>query len=121
MLIEAVPGPGRRPGRPLQAHVTNLDATTYLGRIALCRVRAGRIRRGQQVAWCREDGTITRVKVTELLRTEALTRVSAECADAGDIVAVAGIAGRHHRRHPRRPGQPASRCPGSTSTSRRSR
>ncbi len=91
-LMTQVPAPTDDPDGVLQAHVTNLDASAYLGRIALCRVRSGRIRRGQQVAWCREDGSVTRVKVTELLRTEGLERVSAEHADAGDIVAVAGIA-----------------------------
>lgn len=92
LLLSEVPAPADDPDGPLQAHVTNLDASAYLGRIALCRVRSGRIRRGQQVGWCREDGTVTRVKVTELLRTEGLERVSAEEAEAGDIVAVAGIA-----------------------------
>jgi GTP-binding protein len=90
-IREHVPPPADDPTAPLQAHVTNLDATSYLGRIALCRVRAGSIRRGQQVAWCRADGTVTRVKITELLRTEALTRVPADEASAGDLVAVAGI------------------------------
>ncbi|MEJ2887250.1 translational GTPase TypA [Actinomycetospora aeridis] len=92
ILMSQVPAPSDDPNGVLQAHVTNLDASSYLGRIALCRVRSGRIRRGQQVGWCREDGSVTRVKVTELLRTEALERVSTEYADAGDIVAVAGIA-----------------------------
>ena len=91
-LMTQVPAPADDPDGVLQAHVTNLDASDYLGRIALCRVRSGRIRRGQQVGWCREDGSVQRVKVTELLRTEGLERVSAEFADAGDIVAVAGIA-----------------------------
>ncbi|MDD7937279.1 translational GTPase TypA [Actinomycetospora lutea] len=91
-LMAQVPAPADDPNGVLQAHVTNLDASSYLGRIALCRVRSGRIRRGQQVGWCRADGSVTRVKVTELLRTEALERVSTEFADAGDIVAVAGIA-----------------------------
>jgi GTP-binding protein len=91
-LMTQVPAPADDPDGVLQAHVTNLDASAYLGRIALCRVRSGRIRRGQQVGWCREDGTVQRVKVTELLRTEGLERVTAEFADAGDIVAVAGIA-----------------------------
>ena len=90
-LLATVPEPDGDRNAPLQAHVTNLDATSYLGRIALCRIRAGRIRRGQQVAWCTADGAVTRVKVSELLRTEGLTRVPAESADAGDIVAVAGI------------------------------
>ncbi|HVL83833.1 MAG TPA: translational GTPase TypA [Pseudonocardia sp.] len=92
VLLATVPPPADDPDAPLQAHVTNLDASSYLGRIALCRIRAGRIRRGQQVAWCRADGTVGRVKITELLRTEALTRVPAESASAGDLVAVAGIA-----------------------------
>jgi GTP-binding protein len=92
VLLATVPPPSDDPDAPLQAHVTNLDATSYLGRIALCRVRAGTIRRGQQVAWCRADGTVVRVKVAELLRTEALTRVPADSAAAGDLVAVAGIA-----------------------------
>ena len=91
LLLSQVPVPADDPNGVLQAHVTNLDASAYLGRIALCRVRSGRIRRGQQVGWCREDGSVVRVKVTELLRTEGLERVSAEHADAGDIVAVAGI------------------------------
>jgi GTP-binding protein len=92
VLLDTVPPPADDPDAPLQAHVTNLDATSYLGRIALCRIRAGSIRRGQQAAWCQADGTVTRVKIAELLRTEALTRVPAESAFAGDLVAVAGIA-----------------------------
>ena len=92
-VIEAtVPAPSDDPDAPLQAHVTNLDATSYLGRIALCRVRAGVIRRGQQVGWCRADGGVSRVKITELLRTVALDRVPTDEAVAGDLVAVAGIA-----------------------------
>jgi GTP-binding protein len=92
VLLDTVPPPADDPDAPLQAHVTNLDASSFLGRIALCRVRAGTIRRGQQVSWCRADGGVSRVKVAELLRTEALTRVPAESASAGDLVAVAGIA-----------------------------
>src|SRR6476659_4358054 len=88
VLLDTVPPPSDDPDAPLQAHVTTLDASTFLGRIALCRVRAGTIRRGQQVAWCQADGTVTRVKVAELLRTEALTRVPADSASAGDLVAV---------------------------------
>jgi GTP-binding protein len=80
------------PTAPLRAHVANLDASSYLGRIALCRVFSGEIRKGQQVAWCRRDGSIERVKVTELFRTEALERVPTQSAGPGDIVAVAGIA-----------------------------
>jgi GTP-binding protein len=90
-LFRTVPPPADDPDAPLQAHVTNLDATPFLGRIAVCRVRGGTIRRGQQVAWCTADGSTTRVKVSELLRTEALTRVPTERALAGDLVAVAGI------------------------------
>jgi GTP-binding protein len=92
VITETVPPPADDPDAPLQAHVTNLDATNFLGRIALCRVRAGVIRRGQQVGWCQADGTVKTVKITELLRTEALTRVPADEAWAGDLVAVAGIA-----------------------------
>ena len=92
VITEPVPPPADDPDAPLQAHVTNLDATSFLGRIALCRVRAGVIRRGQQVGWCQADGTVKTVKITELLRTEALTRVPADEAVAGDLVAVAGIA-----------------------------
>jgi len=92
VIETTVPAPTDDPNAPLQAHVTNLDATTYLGRIAICRVRAGVIRRGQQVGWCKADGTVSRVKITELLRTVALDRVPAEEAVAGDLVAVAGIA-----------------------------
>jgi GTP-binding protein len=91
LIAATVPAPVDDPDAPLQAHVTNLDATSYLGRIALCRIRAGVLRRGQQVAWCTADGGRTRVKITELLRTEGLTRVPAESASAGDLVAVAGI------------------------------
>ncbi len=91
VLRETVPAPSYDPDEPLRAHVTNLDASSYLGRIALCRVYSGQIERGQQVAWCRRDGSIERVKITELFRTEALERVPAVTASAGDIIAVAGI------------------------------
>src|SRR6202020_2674958 len=76
---------------PLQAHVTNLDASSYLGRIALCRIYNGTMKRGQQVAWCKHDGSIERVKITELYLTEALERVQADEAGPGDIAAIAGI------------------------------
>ena len=92
VLRETVPAPSYDPGAPLQAHVTNLDASSYLGRIALCRVHGGTISRGQQVAWCRRDGSVERVKITELYLTEALERVPAQTAGPGDIIAVAGIA-----------------------------
>jgi len=91
-LLAHVPPPADVVDAPLQAHVTNLDASTFLGRIALCRIRAGRIRKGQLVAWCREDGTVKSVKITELLRTEGLQRVPADGAEAGELVAIAGIA-----------------------------
>ncbi len=90
-LRATVPAPSFDPRAPLRAHVTNLDASSYLGRIALCRVFSGEIFKGQQVAWCRRDGSIERVKITELFRTEALDRVPAASAAAGDIIAVAGI------------------------------
>ena len=92
VLRETVPAPSYDPRAPLQAHVTNLDASSYLGRIALCRVHSGTISRGQQVAWCRRDGSVERVKITELYLTEALERVPAQTAGPGDIIAVAGIA-----------------------------
>jgi GTP-binding protein len=92
VLRETVPAPSYEPGAPLRAHVTNLDASSYLGRIALCRVHSGTISRGQQVAWCRRDGSVERVKITELYLTEALERVPAQTAGPGDIIAVAGIA-----------------------------
>jgi GTP-binding protein len=91
VLRNTVPPPAYDPDEPLRAHVTNLDASSYLGRIALCRVYSGQISRGQQVAWCRRDGSIERVKITELFRTEALERVPTASASAGDIIAVAGI------------------------------
>jgi GTP-binding protein len=90
-ILDAVPAPTYDVGAPLQAHVTNLDASPYLGRLALCRVHQGEIRKGQNVAWCRTDGTVERVKITELLMTEALDRVPAESAGPGDIIAIAGI------------------------------
>ncbi|HUZ27300.1 MAG TPA: translational GTPase TypA [Streptosporangiaceae bacterium] len=91
-IREAVPAPSFDPAAPLRAQVTNLDASSYLGRIALCRVFSGEIVKGQQAAWCRRDGTVQRVKITELFRTEALDRVPADKAGPGDIIAVAGIA-----------------------------
>jgi GTP-binding protein TypA/BipA len=90
-IVSTVPAPVHNEGAPLQAQVTNLDASPFLGRLALCRVHDGSISKGQTVAWCRQDGTIERVKVSELLMTEALERVSVESAGPGDIIAVAGI------------------------------
>ena len=91
LLVEHIPAPEYEPDFPLQAHVTNLDASPYVGRIAICRVRHGTIRRGETVAWCRHDGSIERVKVSELYVTEALDRVEATEAAAGEIISVAGI------------------------------
>jgi GTP-binding protein len=91
VLLERIPAPSYTKGDPLQAHVTNLDASPYLGRLALCRIREGTIRKGQQVAWCRANGEIARAKVTELFVTEALDRVAADEAGPGELIAVAGI------------------------------
>ncbi len=91
LLVEHVPAPQHEPGHPLQAHVTNLDASPYLGRLAICRVRNGTIRRGENVAWCRADGSVTNAKVAELYITEALDRVEAQEAGPGEIIAVAGM------------------------------
>jgi GTP-binding protein len=91
-ILENIPAPTFEEGAPLQAHVTNLDASPFLGRLALLRVHNGSIHKGQSVGWARKDGTIRPVRISELLRTEALTRVPTERADAGEIVAVAGIA-----------------------------
>jgi GTP-binding protein len=90
-ILTAIPAPVYTEGAPLQAHVTNLDASSFLGRIALCRVHQGTIRKGQQVTWMKRDGSSERVKITELLMTEALERKPAEQAGPGDIVAIAGI------------------------------
>ena len=90
-IMDRVPAPQYEEGATLQAHVTNLDASPYLGRLALCRVVAGEMHRGQQVAWCRADGSIKNVKLTEMLTTKALDRVPADWAGPGDIIAIAGI------------------------------
>jgi len=90
-IMERIPAPTYEEGHPLQAHVTNLDASPFLGRLALLRIYNGTLRKGQQVAWARADGTIKQVKVTELLETKGLGRVPMEQAGPGDIVAVAGI------------------------------
>ncbi|MGA2929180.1 MAG: translational GTPase TypA [Solirubrobacteraceae bacterium] len=91
LLLAHVPAPEHDPAHPFQAHVTNLDASPYVGRLAICRVRHGVIRRGETVAWCRADGQIERVKVSELYVTEALDRVPAAEAGPGEIISVAGI------------------------------
>jgi GTP-binding protein len=91
LLITHIPAPEYDPAHPFQAHVTNLDASPYVGRLAICRVRHGTIRRGETVAWCRADGEIERVKIGELYVTEALDRIPAEEAGPGEIISVAGI------------------------------
>ena len=90
-ILEHIPAPTYEDDAPLQAHVTNLDADNFLGRIALLRVEQGELRKGQTVAWIKRDGTISNVRITELMMTEALTRKPAEVAGPGDICAVAGI------------------------------
>ncbi|MGW4028110.1 translational GTPase TypA [Streptomyces sp. NPDC004838] len=90
-VLETVPAPEYDESAPLQAHVTNLDADNFLGRIALLRVEQGELRKGQNVAWIKRDGTIANVRISELMMTEALTRKPAEVAGPGDICAVAGI------------------------------
>lgn len=90
-ILEHVPAPEYDESAPLQAHVTNLDADNFLGRIALCRVEQGELKKGQTVTWIKRDGTMSNVRITELLMTEALTRKAAEKAGPGDICAIAGI------------------------------
>ena len=90
-LLDAVPAPGYDPEHPLQALVTNLDASPYLGRLALLRVHHGTLRKGATVAWCRADGTIEPARVSELYITEALDRVAVQQAGPGEIVALAGL------------------------------
>jgi GTP-binding protein len=91
LLVSHVPAPMHDPAHPLQAHVTNLDASPYLGRLAICRVRHGTIRRGAQVAWCRADGSVAPARIAELYVTDALERVEADEAGPGEIIAVAGL------------------------------
>jgi GTP-binding protein len=90
-ILSHVPAPVYDPDAPLQAIVSNLDASPYVGRLAICRVRHGTLRKGAPVAWCRLDGSIERAKVTELYVTDALDRVEADEAGPGEIAAVAGI------------------------------
>ncbi|MGW6138331.1 translational GTPase TypA [Streptomyces sp. NPDC055140] len=90
-ILSHVPAPEYDEEAPLQAHVTNLDADNFLGRIALCRVEQGELRKGQTVTWIKRDGTMSNVRITELMMTEALTRKPAEMAGPGDICAIAGI------------------------------
>ena len=90
-IIERIPGPSYDEDAPLQAHVTNLDASPFLGRLALLRIHNGTLRKGQSVGWARHEGDIKQARISELLITEGLERKPAEEAHAGDIVAVAGI------------------------------
>ena len=118
---DTIPAPSYVDGAPLQAHVTNLDASPFLGRLALCRVRQGTIRKGQTVAWCRTDGTTERVRISELLMTDGLERKPAESAGPGRH-----HGGRRHRRHhdrrdAGRRGRPASAAADHRWTSRPSR
>jgi GTP-binding protein len=91
LLVDRIPAPDYEQGHPLQARVTNLDADPYVGRLALCRVHQGTIRKGQDVAWCRREAAIERVRVAELYVTEGLERLPAEAAGPGEIIALAGI------------------------------
>ncbi|MET0750896.1 MAG: translational GTPase TypA [Solirubrobacterales bacterium] len=91
LMVERIPAPAYDEGSPLQAHVTNLDASPYVGRLALCRVRNGTIRANSPIAWCRADGTIERATLANLYVTEALERVEAAEAGPGEIIAVAGL------------------------------
>jgi GTP-binding protein len=90
-LFNWLPAPSYTEGAPLQALVTNLDASPYLGRLAICRIVEGTMRKGQQLAWCRRDGTIERAKCVELLVPNGLDRVAAESAGPGELIAVAGL------------------------------
>ncbi|MGH9290481.1 MAG: translational GTPase TypA [Acidimicrobiales bacterium] len=91
LLVEHIPAPTYDPDAPLRALVTNLDASPYVGRLALCRIRSGTLRKGDTVAWCRTNGRVERAKLTELYVTDALDRVPAASAGPGEIAAIAGI------------------------------
>ncbi len=91
LMVERIPAPTYVPEHPLQAHVINLDADAYVGRLAMCRVHNGTIRAGEPIAWCRADGEIERATVAHLYVTEALDRVEAKEAGPGEIIAIAGI------------------------------
>jgi GTP-binding protein len=91
LILEHVPPPRYHEGHPFQARVANLDSSPYLGRLALCRVHEGELRKGDTVAWWRADGTITNTRITELFVAEGLDRVPAEHVGPGDVIAIAGI------------------------------
>ncbi len=90
-IVRSIPAPSYEEGHPLQALVTNLDASAYVGRLAICRIHNGTLRRGENVAWCRVDGSVVRAKITELYASKALDRVDVDSAGPGEIVAVAGF------------------------------
>ena len=90
-LVENLPAPVHQPGHPLQAWVTNLDANEFVGRLAMCRIRQGHIRRGQEVAWCTREGTVERARIGSLYVTENHERVEAESAGPGELIAVSGL------------------------------
>src|SRR5690606_20156785 len=90
-ILKHIPAPTYDDAHPLQAWVTNLDSSPFLGRLALLRVFNGTIKKGQTVAWVKHDGSVANVRITELLKTRALERIPAESAGPGDIVAVAGV------------------------------
>ncbi|MGC2191573.1 MAG: translational GTPase TypA [Candidatus Dormiibacterota bacterium] len=90
-IVRSIPAPSYEEGHPLQALVTNLDASAYVGRLAICRVHNGTLRRGENVAWCRVDGAVVRAKITELYASRALERVDVDSAGPGEIVVVAGF------------------------------
>ena len=91
LLLDRIPAPTYEEGHPLQALVTNLDASPYVGRLAICRIRHGTITKGATVAWCRAGGSVERVRITEMYVSEALDRVDAATAGPGEIVAIAGL------------------------------
>ena len=92
LIVERIPAPTYTAEHPFQAQVANLDASPYLGRLAICRVREGELHAGQTVAWCTPDGGLTPVKISELYVTEGLDRVAAARGRPGEIIAIAGIA-----------------------------
>ncbi len=91
LIVSEIPGPAYEPDHPFQAHVTNLDADNYIGRLAICRIYNGSVRSGQSISWCRADGEIERAQISNLYVTDALERVEAEEAGPGEIIAIAGI------------------------------
>ena len=106
VLLDTIPPPATDAEGPLQAHVTNLDADPYVGRLALCRVHRGTIRKGQTVAWCKRDGSFAPAKVAELYVTEQLDRVAVDEAGPGELIAAVRPARGDHRRDPLRPRAP---------------